>query len=131
MNDIKPKRKKLRLTHYEYNSVGAYFVTVCTEGRKCILSEVVRKEYIDEQNDLTSTDGQTFVGARIARPHDPILTEIGTVVDNAIQNIPDIYPSVLVEEYVIMPNHIHIIFRISADKYGRPMAAPLYRKTRA
>ncbi len=58
------------------------------------------------------------------RPYDPKLTEIGIIVDNAIQKISDIYPSVLVEEYVIMPNHIHIILRIRADKFRRPMAAP-------
>ncbi len=119
-----PKRKRIRLKNFEYNNVGAYFVTICTEGRKCILSEVKHEECIDGQENHTSANGCAIVGARIARPNDPILTEIGTIVDHAIQNIPDIYPAVSIEEYVIMPNHIHMLLRICADKYGRPMAAP-------
>ncbi len=142
-----PQRKRIRLNNFEYNTVGAYFVTVCTEGRKCILSEVVREEYPPGQDNHTSAERQTFVGAAIGspsidqdnhtsadvqpfvgaiidRPYYPKLTGIGIIVDDAIQNIPNIYPSVVVEEYVIMPNHIHIILRIRADKYGRSMIAP-------
>lgn len=42
----------------------------------------------------------------------------------AINNIALIYPALLVERYVIMPNHIHLILRICSDEYGRPMVAP-------
>ena len=37
-----PKRKQLRLTEYDYSSPGAYFVTICTQDRRCILSEIRR-----------------------------------------------------------------------------------------
>ena len=36
-----PERKQNRLRGYNYSSAGAYFVTVCTDNRKCYLSEVV------------------------------------------------------------------------------------------
>ena len=36
-----PKRKRLRLQEYDYSSPGAYFITICTHQRKCILSRVV------------------------------------------------------------------------------------------
>ena len=36
-----PKRKQVRLKNYDYSQKGAYFVTVCTEGRQPILSEVL------------------------------------------------------------------------------------------
>ena len=37
-----PKRKQLRLPEYDYSSPGAYFVTICTQDRRCILSEIRR-----------------------------------------------------------------------------------------
>jgi hypothetical protein len=33
-------RRKTRLREYDYNSPGAYFLTICTENRKCVLSRV-------------------------------------------------------------------------------------------
>ncbi len=140
MNDVNPKRKKIRLTHYEYNNIGAYFVTICTEGRKCILSEVIRNEYIDEQNDLSSADRQTFVGDGVLDvppyPHDlssadrqtfvgdgvldvppyrtyeTKLTPFGEIADKYINQLNDFYDHISVEEYVIMPNHIHLLLMI-------------------
>ena len=35
-----PKRKPTRLKNYDYSSAGAYFITICTEKRKKILSEI-------------------------------------------------------------------------------------------
>ncbi|MBP3332886.1 MAG: hypothetical protein J6M35_02450, partial [Clostridia bacterium] len=36
-----PKRKHPRLDHYDYSSTGAYFVTICTQNRQCVLSRIV------------------------------------------------------------------------------------------
>ena len=38
--------------------------------------------------------------------------------------IPLIYSTLIVDCYVIMPDHIHLILIICADEYGRPMVAP-------
>ena len=35
-----PSRKRIRLPEYDYSSPGAYFVTVCTHDRRCILSDI-------------------------------------------------------------------------------------------
>ena len=35
-----PKRKVLRLPEYDYSAPGAYFITVCTQDRRCILSHI-------------------------------------------------------------------------------------------
>ena len=35
-----PKRKQLRLQQFDYSTPGAYFVTICTQDRKCILSDI-------------------------------------------------------------------------------------------
>ena len=36
-----PKRKNLRLQNYDYSSNGLYFVTICTDNKKPILSCIV------------------------------------------------------------------------------------------
>ena len=104
-----PNRKPVRLTEYDYASPGAYFVTVCTHDRRCILSRI-------------------DVGAAISRPQDTpiavILTPYGEIVDQAIRNIPSIYPHISVDKYVIMPNHVHLILCIHGDDAGRLIAAP-------
>ncbi len=97
------QRKPNRLKDYDYSQNGAYFVTICTKGRQEML---------------------WHVGARIARPQDNVpLSEYGIIINNAIVEIPKHYPTVLVDKYVIMPNHIHMILRLSNDR-GRAMRAP-------
>ena len=69
------------------------------------------------------------VGAAISRPRDGsapayTLSETGKIVETAIQSIPTVYPSVSVEKYVVMPNHIHMILWIHAGDGGRMISAP-------
>ena len=51
-----------------------------------------------------------------------MLTKYGKMVDEVILSIPAHYPSVSVDDYVIMPNHIHLLLQIHTDPDGRPMA---------
>ena len=107
-----PKRKRIRLEQYDYSSPGAYFITICTEHR---------------QNLFWKTD--SAVGAAISRPQNSaplpeVLTEIGALVDQAIQNIPTIYQNVSVDKYVIMPNHLHLLLQMHELNNGRLIAAP-------
>ena len=83
-----PVRKQNRLADYDYSQPGAYFITVCTQDRKCILSSVV---------------GGDALIAPCTR-----LTPIGAVVEKYLRSIPG------VGDYVIMPNHVHMILHISA-----------------
>ena len=94
----RPRRKKNRLSGYDYSRNGAYFITCCTQDRKeCLWN----------------------VGARIARPGDPLpLSAYGWIVNDAISKIPGHYPAVSVDKYVVMPNHIHIILRIHTSGCG-------------
>ena len=100
----RPIRKQIRMPEYDYDSNGAYFITICTKDRKPILSKV-------------------SVGTTIGRPPDVILTKYGRTVEEAIQQIHGIYPSVHVDNYVIMPNHIHLLLFLYCDD-GRAMLAP-------
>ena len=103
-NIPRPERKQIRMPEYDYDSNGAYFITVCTRDRKSILSKI-------------------SVGTTIGRPPDVILTKYGRTVEEAIQQIHVIYPSVHVDNYVIMPNHIHLLLFLYCDD-GRAMLAP-------
>lgn len=89
---------------FDYNSNAVYFITVCTKGRRMLLSRVA-------------------VGATIGRPPTVTLTEYGRYVEEAIHSIPEHYPMITVENYVIMPNHIHLLLFLYCDN-GRPMTAP-------
>lgn len=99
-----PKRKKHRLENYDYSSCGAYFLTICTSERR---------NYFWNN-----------VGATIGRPQDVQLSPYGMIVDEAINKIPTIYPAISIGQYVIMPDHIHLLLLIRTDEYGRPMVAP-------
>ena len=99
-----PSRKTNRLQNYDYSESGAYFVTICTKDRKNILCDIV--------------------GANIVRPQDISLTKCGEIVKAAIENIPEYYPAVSVDKYVIMPNHVHLLLQIHSEVNGRTLFAP-------
>ncbi len=39
-------RRSIRLSNYDYRSAGAYFVTICTYGRECILEDANVHEWV-------------------------------------------------------------------------------------
>jgi len=81
------KRKNPRLSGYDYSENGAYFITICTKERKQILSHI--------SDDIT---GQT----------ENQITSFGRIVESVIQDIPAKF-NIEVENYVIMPNHVHLL----------------------
>ena len=104
MNDGKYiVRKKNRLQTYDYSQNGAYFITVCSEQRKCIFSVIH--------------------GATLYDPAHAALTDLGRKAEQAILRIPACYSDVRIEKYVIMPNHIHLLLMIDT-LHGRSMIAP-------
>lgn len=82
-----PKRKLDRLRDYDYSQNGAFFVTICTQDRRKILSDIV---------------GDGF----------PVPKAYGIVAEEMIRQIPVKYQAVSVDTYVIMPDHIHLLLRI-------------------
>ncbi|MBO5415058.1 MAG: hypothetical protein J6A83_00325 [Clostridia bacterium] len=102
MNDKKelPKRKDPRLKGFDYSITGAYFLTICTQNRKKILSTIVGE------------------GSPL-----PQLSPYGEIVDKWIQRIPEKYPEASVDCYIIMPNHIHILLSVVKDD-GRGNPSP-------
>ncbi len=99
-----PKRKPNRLPEYDYSTPGAYFITICVKAHKCIFWD--------------------NVGASIARPQKAALSQCGKIAEKAILDISAHYPAISVDNYTVMPNHIHLLLQINTDADGRPMVAP-------
>jgi putative transposase len=71
----KHHRRSIRLKGYDYSQAGAYFVTLCTKGRECVLE-------------------------------DPVVEGIILAVWHAL---PGWFPTIELDEFVVMPNHVHLI----------------------
>ena len=95
MDELK-KRKTPRYQSFDYNSVGVYFITICTQNRRCILSRIVGTGVLDcPQIELT---------------------QYGEIADKYIKQLNDFYEHLSVEKYVIMPNHIHFLLWVKENK---------------
>lgn len=81
--------RRLRLREYDYATPGDYFVTICTEQRLCLFGEAV--------------DGAMT------------LSPAGVVVESWWMSIPSRFPEVMMDEYIVMPNHFHGIVTIGAE----------------
>ena len=79
-------RQTRRLQDFDYRQAGGYFITICTWNRKPILSTI---------RDAT------------VQP-----TEIGTIVRREWERTIELRPEVALDEYVLMPDHMHAVLRI-------------------
>ena len=83
-------RRSIRIPGYDYSQPGAYFVTICIWQRECLLGE------IQEGNIL--------------------LNRYGEVVNFNSFNLSRVYPHIELDDFIIMPNHIHGIIIIKEPK---------------
>jgi len=90
MNNKLPIRKANRLLNYDYSSAGYYFVTINVKDKLNQLGRVIEGKIM--------------------------LNKIGMISDQYWKQIPDYYSNVRLDEYVIMPNHIHGILIIDGEK---------------
>lgn len=74
-------RRSIRLQGYDYSQAGAYFITTCTHGRERLFGEIVS-------------------GA--LQP-----SSYGRIVVEWWNTIPEHLPGVELDEFVLMPNHMH------------------------
>ncbi len=88
----KHHRRSIRLKGYDYSSEGAYFVTICVKGGESVLGEIV--------------DGEM------------VLSEYGRVIQACWEDLVNHYEHVILDAFVIMPNHIHFIVVFVDDPVG-------------
>ena len=58
MSEKLPKRKSTRLKNYDYSTTGAYFVTICVENRKQILSAVLTNDFTNIDKSIGISVGE-------------------------------------------------------------------------
>ena len=71
---------------YDYSQAGAYFVTICVQMQQCLFGSVVKEEMR--------------------------LNDAGNLVRAIWQALPTRFPSIELDQFVVMPNHIHGIILI-------------------
>jgi REP element-mobilizing transposase RayT len=77
----------MRLKGYDYTQAGAYFITLCVQQRLCLFGEVIAGLFVPNQ--------------------------YGALVAQAWNDLPNHYPHVSLDQFVVMPNHVHGIIVLS------------------
>jgi len=88
-------RRSIRLKGYDYSQAGAYFVTICTRNRECLFGDIVDAEMR--------------------------LNDAGHMVWDLWQKIPGHFPHADIDEFVVMPNHVHGIIVIVGAQFIAPL----------
>ena len=91
-------RRSVRLSGYDYSSRGAYFITVCAEGRRCWFGEV--------------------------REEEVRLSSVGNIVQRVWLELPRKYPELELDAFVLMPNHLHAIIGVCPEFVGAGSPRP-------
>ncbi|MBW2091174.1 MAG: transposase, partial [Deltaproteobacteria bacterium] len=95
----KHHRRSIRLEGYDYSRPGAYYVTIVTRNRECLFGEVV--------------DGKM------------VLNDAGEIVRDEWMKTAEIRPEIHLDEFIVMPNHVHgIIFIVDGGCGGDRRVAP-------
>ena len=92
-----PNRKIIRLTEYDYDVDGVYFITICSKNREKIFSEI-KTEKLSGGSDTVNVE----------------LTEVGKTAEKYILS-SERMDGVKIDDYVIMPNHIHLIVALESS----------------
>ena len=94
-------RKRNRLDGYSYDQQGTYYLTICVQDRKQVLSRILPSEQ----------------GAQVKLlPH-------GEVADRQLREMNCLYEGIRVDHYVIMPDHIHILLTVLKSEKNEPKNA--------
>lgn len=78
--------KSIRLKHWDYSKDGAYYVTICTKNRECVFGNIINQKMQ--------------------------LSEIGEIVSNEWIKTEQMRTYVQLDNFVVMPNHLHGIIII-------------------
>lgn len=87
MKETLPVRKRIRLNDYDYSEENMYFITICVKDRLEILGKI-------EENYIK-------------------LTKEGNIVKQNLYRIEEMYKNIIIDEYVVMPNHLHMLLLIN------------------
>ena len=103
-----PQRKHIRLRNYDYSLNGGYFITICTQNKRCVLSSIVGRGRAPAAEECA-------VGRGLAPAEQEYIieyTECGKIAEEQLHLLEKRYGGLTIDRYVIMPNHIHAIIHI-------------------
>lgn len=89
-------RKQVRLKGFDYSKDGFYFITICSKNRENIFGDIA-------------------VGADGGRPAQIALNDFGRIVDEELKKSQIIRNEIVLDHYVVMPNHVHCIVVIKQN----------------
>jgi putative transposase len=111
-NRKKHNRRSIRLPEYDYTEPGAYYITICTYQKQCWFGDVVNGEMGYNQ--------------------------LGYIVYSFWQKLPRRFQHIQLDEFVVMPNHLHGILIITdigkkaqgnnksiKEQFGKPIAGSI------
>lgn len=91
-------RKQIRLKKYDYSNAGWYFITICTKNRECLFGNIVHEKMV--------------------------LNKFGLLIKSNWEKLIDRF-RIELDEFVIMPNHIHgIVIIRQTDVVGVSFMKP-------
>ena len=85
-----PNRQSTRLPNYNYSQTGYYFITICTRSMDIWFGQIINAKMC--------------------------LSDVGLIAQQCWMEIPTHYPRVRLDNFIIMPNHIHGIIIIENEK---------------
>ena len=106
-----PVRKKMRLQSWDYSEEGTYFLTLCAKNRKPIFSEIVGRGILDAP--------------------ETCLYRYGAYIRETIEFIAEHNPQIVIHNWVIMPNHVHILLSLRPEEQQGSGASGMPRPTDA
>ncbi|MDO9011936.1 MAG: hypothetical protein Q7U78_09045 [Gallionella sp.] len=95
-------RRSIRLRGYDYSQAGMYFITICTHDRLPLFGKIVDEKMMPN--------------------------EMGIMAEKYWCAIPDHFPWAMLDEFIVMPNHVHGIITIGANHVGANNHLPLQPK---
>jgi len=107
---VKHHHRSIRLKGYDYSQSGAYYTTICTHDKKSLFGKII--------------DGNM------------VLNEFGEIVNDEWIKTEQIRKNVKLDEYMVMPNHLHgiivinnnrrdTLMRVQPESFGKPVSGSI------
>jgi putative transposase len=90
-------RQSIRLKGYDYSKPGSYFITICVQNQKCIFGEIVEEKMV--------------------------LNNFGNLISNCWLSLPKRFSRLILDQHIIMPNHLHGILNIEKNNLSKDTTA--------
>jgi putative transposase len=90
----KHHRRSIRLKGFDYSRSAVYFITICVQNRECLFGTIPQDRML--------------------------LNDAGKMVSAEWLTLPGRFPAIILDEFVVMPNHFHGIIYISPNSIENP-----------